>query len=140
MKLSLPPRITKHTLILFLAGAIVASNIFHLTVMIYRNYWNEPLHLEPGSQFARFKPYLQHTPKIGYITDKGTSRETNDGTFLQAQYFLAPTIIERNAIHHPFIMIDSTNKPYILRMVTILNAKGVAHNPYGQALLKRQFP
>jgi len=66
------------------------GNTFFLAVHIITLVGKKPILLEPGSQFAMFRPYLKGVRKIGYITN----RDLSDGAFLQAQYYLVRTILD----------------------------------------------
>jgi len=129
-----------NSLIIALTVIFIVSNAFFLTVFILRKY-SENLgeYLEPGSQFSSFKKELVGIKRAGYLTDKDMSRKNNDGFFLQAQYYLAPTILELNKVNDEFNIIDSLDLTFIISTMRSLNSKRVANNEFGQALIKRRF-
>ena len=121
---------------------LIFFNLFHIGVYSVKKYYENqrlPVYLEPGTQFEKFKPFLKDIKTAGYITNKAITREDNDGILLQAQYFLAPTILELQSKEHLFSIIDSEDPKFIIQTIRSLNAMRMTNNEYGQALLlKRQ--
>ena len=128
-------------ILLLLAVALIAVNLFY-TGLFIRNKRHAifNLYFEPGYQFLMMKDYLKNVETIGYLTNNDVSRENNDGAFLQAQYFLAPTLLQLQAENHEFLIIDSHNVPYIVATIRRLSAPRIANNEYGQALLRKINP
>lgn len=130
------------SIITVLAIILICQNAFYLFVKIKAEAMKRPLMYEPGYQFVSFKPILNDVKRIGYLTDKNMSREKNDGFFLQAQYFLAPTIIGLNKPQFKYNIIDFTGSghvdhPQINEALKILRSLPVAQSNYGQALVTR---
>ena len=129
------------TLIAILTASLIGINIFYLGVyLVVTARAALPVYYEPGYQFLSFKDKLAGVPTIGYLSDQGMSRGKNDETFLQAQNFLAPTIIRYNESNYPFLILDSQNKNFHLSMIRTLHAKPVVHNDYGQLLVEKTGP
>jgi len=105
----------------------------HAMVMIHRPF--EPA--EPGSQYISFVDNLVGVPRVGYLTNKDISPEKNDGFFLQAQYYLAPTIIDLQRPKHEFFIIDSLDMRFILATLKAFRASRITNTEYGQCLYKR---
>ncbi len=128
-----------NTLILALTCGLLIHNIISLYISVmahvasgYSTYY------EPGYQFLTFKPKLAGIERVGYLTSKDMSREKNDGIFLQAQYFLAPTILELNRPNPVFNIVDFPDYTILPMVLRKINARPVAHNDYGQALTQRK--
>lgn len=137
-----PFQLNLTTLIAALGICLVSANFFFLNVYTIRKHAEDAKYSgpypEPGSQFANFKNLISNqTKSIGYITDKSMSREKNDGTFLQAQYYLAPVILKLQDENQPLFILDSTDIDYIIKTIRRLNAKRLSSNEYGQALMVR---
>ena len=130
--------ITRRTLIVLFTCAIIPINVFFLFVHTMSLLRKNEVILEPGSQFENFKKPLQGVKYVGYLTSKDTSEEDNDGAFLQAQYYLAPTIIELQNNSHQYQILDSENLLYIVYMMKTLKAVRITNNEYGQALIKKR--
>lgn len=93
---------------------------------------------EPGYQFAHFRDFLKNESQIGYITDRDITPEKNTAEFLQAQYMLAPIVLDLKNAGHSFFIIDSVDIPFIVYTMKRTNARRVVHNEYGQALFKKK--
>jgi hypothetical protein len=87
-----------------------------------------------GIQFADFIPLLKGETKIGYITNKDLSSESNDGQFLQAQYALAPIVLDLNGKSNKFNIIDCTDQRSIMYALQQTNSIPVKLNQYGKIL------
>lgn len=124
-------------LIIILALALIPVNIFYYSVFIYRKMVMKVAWIEPGYQFHHFQKFIQGEKTIGYITDKTLSREKNDGAYLQAQYYLAPVVVDSSSFDYRYNIVDSENIPFLVRTFKNLNSKRIANNKYGQALIKR---
>lgn len=122
-------------LIIVLALLLCGYNLFYLGIYAGQKYRDKTVYLEPGSQFETFAPHLVGVEKIGYLTDKDLSREKNDGTYLQAQYYLAPVVIDPKKTHQ-YNIIDATNMAYIVQTLRETRGKRLTYNSYGQALIK----
>lgn len=72
------------------------------------------------------------------MTEKDLSREGNDGVYLQAQYFLAPAIVELTH-DKQFVILDIGLDPMqIVIAMQRLNGKRLVSTEYGQALILRK--
>ena len=127
------------TTIIALTSVLIAINFFFLFIysMSRLSKIDLPI-LEPGTQFESFREHLKGVDKIGYLTNKDSSPEKNDGAYLQAQYYFAPMIIELNNNHHRFNVIDYEEPMFIIYVFNDLKARRVANNEYGQALAERK--
>lgn len=90
--------------------------------------------IEPGTQFAFFVDFLKDAGDVGFMTNKDMSEEKNDGTFLQAQYMLAPTVLNLNEIHPKLNILDYTDPVWAVYTIKSLRARPLATSPYGQIL------
>ena len=128
----------KHILILVLTTGLIGINIFYFYVYRQNKKVEEARSIEPGYQFLEFRPYLENIKTIGYITQKSLERESNDGIYLQAQYFLAPTIIKQGEWPGTYNIIDSEDINFLIEQFRATNSRRIANNLYGQALIKRK--
>lgn len=94
--------------------------------------------IEPGTQFEPFIAKLEGITQVGYLTNKDMSEEKNDGTFLQAQYMLAPTILKLNEEHPKLNVLDYTSPVYTVFTLRSLRSAPIASSPYGQVLAERK--
>jgi hypothetical protein len=126
------------TYIILASIAVMGSNMFYLFVYGMRQHIHPTEWVEPGDQFRKFRPFLDGEFSVGYLTNEPQKRENNDGFFLQAQYYLAPTIVQLNDPDNKYNIVDSEDINYIRFVFTQTNSKKVTNNPYGQALIVRQ--
>ncbi len=119
--------------------AMIGLTSFYLLAnyMVKSRQPDTPIY-EPGTQFATFKEKLKDVNAIGYLTNKDMSEEKNDGTFLQAQYMLAPTVLELNETHPNLNILDYTSPVYTVFTMRSLRSKPIASSPYGPVLAEKQ--
>lgn len=64
-----------------------------------------------GHQFSKIEQVIGPLPaRIGYMTDKDLSQVLPGMQFSQAQYVLAPAILDLNNIHHRYLLLDYSDK------------------------------
>ncbi|OGX28269.1 MAG: hypothetical protein A2787_02290 [Omnitrophica WOR_2 bacterium RIFCSPHIGHO2_01_FULL_48_9] len=110
------------------------AKLHHKIVFINKNL----VFAEPGREFADLADDLQGVEKVGFLTDKDMSPEKNDGLFLQAQYRLAPTVLDLGNAQHPLLIFDCQNVLTAFDMMKELNAAPLHVNPYFKILAERQ--
>ena len=129
----------------YLEKSIVVLGIFLVLINVFFTFvycknkfnYHMPYYYEPGYQFLRFKEHLSGAKEIGYLTNKDISPGKNDGIFLQAQYFLAPTILKLNDPAHELNILDYSSQIFVFYMIKKMKAAVVVDNPYGQALIRK---
>ena len=90
-----------------------------------------------GIQFAGLEEVLKDVEHIGYYTDKNMENTRNAAQFAQAQYTLAPIIVDLNNTDHEFILFDCTDEPRALRKIKEINAVPLKKNQYGIILAQK---
>ncbi len=75
----------------------------------------------PGHQFLGISSFLENSQYIGYYTDKNLSDNLSARQFAQAQYILAPIILDLNYIHHRYILLDCTTEQKAWAKIKELN-------------------
>lgn len=90
-----------------------------------------------GSQFSGLKQILKGVPYVGYYTDKDFSKTQNAALFAEAQYVLAPSILDLNNTNHDFVIFDCTDKDTALRKIGEINAVPLKRNPFGAILARK---
>jgi len=94
--------------------------------------------LEPGYQYESFLEPLKYVKRVGYLTDKEISREKNDGYYLMAQYYLAPTIVDLNSDLYDITILDFKKPAKTILTMRILNAKTIAYTKNDVILSEKQ--
>lgn len=93
---------------------------------------------EPGNQFTAFADALKDAGHAGFLTNKDLRAEKNYEPFLQAQYRLAPTVLQLNEIHPGVNILDYTKPVWAIYTLKSLRAEPRAATPDGQVLAVRQ--
>ena len=97
----------------------------------------EPV-LTPGHEFLGLLPYVQNKKRIGYLTDLNLSPESIDtGSFLSAQYYFAPIVLDTNYQDHKLILIDASTSAAAFTLMEQLPATPLQINPYRRLLVQR---
>ncbi len=101
-----------YKLFLTLTGIILLFNCIDLTiaaVKLAEKRKKSPFYFS-GFQFLKLQDVFRGVSYVGYYTDKDLSDKQNTAQFSQAQYILAPTILELNNLSHEFILFDCTSE------------------------------
>ena len=117
---------------------VVGVQTLYFGLHLYILHRQNALLLEPGIQYAAFKKPLEGVAAAGFLTNQDMSPEKNEGGFLQAQYILAPTILELNNPNHTYNILDFTDQIYVFYMIKKFNFKRVADTEWAKVLVKRQ--
>jgi hypothetical protein len=99
---------------------------------------NNLVTFEPGYQYGGLIPKLAGVKKIGFLTNKDVSPENGSEDFLQAQYILAPRILDLNNSNHEYNIFDYPESVYIFYMLKKLNAERITDNEYRKVLVRRK--
>jgi len=139
MKFTFKTLFNKQSIILTLSILLIISNTFFLGVNTISRYTKNVIPFEPGFQFFHIKEKLGQLKQIGYLTNKDMTREHNDGIYLQAQYFLAPTILDLNNSKYRLLIMDYPNKTFLVYMLRKLRYVPMSENGYGQVLVVKRL-
>ena len=90
-----------------------------------------------GAIFTSLDKILKDTKYVGYITDKSMDVNNYAAQFAQAQYILAPTILELNNPNHEFLILDCTNESITKEKLIENKAIPIKKNKFGIILAKR---
>ena len=124
--------------------ASIKNNIFIILAFLIglisfgQTYWQSS-HLSKsalqlhhlGAQFQTFMPLLQKTRIAGYYTDKNMEHPLALAQFQQAQYTLAPTVLDLNQTHYALVIFDGTTPEASLAAMQKLGFKPVTAGPTG---------
>ncbi len=92
-----------------------------------------------GAYFKDIKPILKGIEYVGYYTNRNLSIPENNKRYSQAQFVLAPTILDINNLNHKFVIIDCPDKSIIKKKLKQLQAVPIKINQYGIILAERIF-
>ena len=89
-----------------------------------------------GDQFLPIRHLLNNAARVGYYTDRSLDEKAAAAQFAQAQYTLAPTILELNALDHPFVIFDYKNKNNSLSKIRELGLVALSMSSSGIVVAK----
>lgn len=121
------------------AIVIIALNSFSLsfeTIKIRRQRQSKPFYFS-GFKFLGLENFFHDVSAIGYLTDKDLSDKQNAAQFAQAQYLLAPTVLDLNNTNHRFILLDFTTEQKAMEKIKEIGAAPYKKNQYGIFLAQK---
>ncbi len=68
---------------------------------------------------------------VSYVTDKNLKDIKPLKQFSQAQYILAPTILDPENLTHPFVIVDCSTEEAASRKIKQLNLRPIKKNAFG---------
>jgi hypothetical protein len=114
---------------LALLSLCILVSIFQLTVKILEHSQHQSSFL--GNQFNEIAPAFKNVRKAGYYTDKNIEHILAIAQFEQAQYVLAPTILDLNNTQHPLVIFDCTTPQVAMQKINELGLKPLKMNSAG---------
>jgi hypothetical protein len=120
-------------------GAMLMLNATQLTKSLREKriqYAQHP-HVFWGIKFAGLNEILKDARHIGYLTSKDLNDYFTALQFAQAQYVLAPIILELNNPNHEYILLNYENPLMAINRAKAIGARPVKINPFGIVLARR---
>ncbi len=89
-------------------GIVTGVNLSHSikTIIETKNKRDAHPFVFIGDKFLGLDKVLRNMKYVGYYTDKDLDVNQNAAEFAQAQYVLAPTILDLNNTNHPYIIFN----------------------------------
>lgn len=88
-------------------------------------------HQNIGYQFAGLEDVTKDVKYIGYFTDGDIKKKYYEKMLTQAQYRIAPTIIDYNNPNHEFMLLIYSNKALAQVKLREIGAEALLENQYG---------
>ncbi len=85
----------------------------------------------PGLKFSRLEEVLRGQRYVGYLTDKDLDEKFHAMQFSQAQYVLAPVILDLNDASHRYILFDFTSQDRAMARIAETGALPLMKNNFG---------
>ena len=89
-----------------------------------------------GFLFSGLNQILPNVKRIGYFTDKSFDNKDAAAQFAQAQYVLAPIILDLDYKKHEWILFDCSSEEKAQEAIRQTGAVAVKRNPYGIILAR----
>jgi len=101
---------------LFIVIAFNGFSLFKETYKIQKIKSVIP-HQEVGKKFYGLNTILKNIEYVGYYTDKDLKTLKNNKQLTEAQYIIAPTILDLNNTKHQYILFDCSNEEIALKKI-----------------------
>ena len=118
---------------LVLCAVLAAWNTYQLTLTLIPE---RPVGFA-GTKFSGLENILKQETRIGYITDLDLKETAVLAEYEQAQYVLAPAILEFNNPNSRFLIIHCSSDTAASRMLKDLGARSLTRNNFGVILAMR---
>lgn len=124
---------------LILTFIIISINSFQLTrYLLDLNKIKKLIGIQfPGYKFAGLEEILRDEKYVGYYTDKDLKEDGPLKQFSQAQYVLAPIVLDSDNLDHAFVLFDCSSKEVALQKIREIKAVPFKMNQFGIVLAKR---
>ncbi|MDP2653015.1 MAG: hypothetical protein Q8Q08_03180 [Candidatus Omnitrophota bacterium] len=114
-----------------LAATLVnAAQLIAETVRTHRQRAIAPYPL-PGNKFLGLNDFIPGASRIGYYTDKNLDINEHAMQFSQAQYVLAPIILDLNNTGHKFVIFDCSSEDVAMVRIREFQLVPFKRNPFG---------
>ena len=87
-----------------------------------------------GDQFRGLEQFVGHQRRIGYFSDKNMDQPMAMAQFEQAQFWLAPIVLDLNNTQYPFVIFDCTSPQAALTKIKELGLNPIKANKNGVIL------
>lgn len=84
-----------------------------------------------GSQFAGLGAFLGSESHVGYITDRKPTDDATIARYEQAQYMLAPVVLDLNNTGHKLLIFDCSSDEAALYKMKLAGAVPLKRNQFG---------
>ncbi len=119
--------------------AMIGFNVFGIKKELNRIKMYKKIisHQKIGYKFNGLEQFTKGIEYIGYYTDKDFSQDESVKEFAQAQYLLAPTILEYNNLNHEYILFVCQNEINAWKKIQEIGASPLRRNKFGIILAKK---
>ena len=121
----------KVIVILLILSIVLNVSLLTLQVISHQQHsGNFQLH-NLGDQFKEIAPIINKIRKAGYYTDKNINLPLVIAQFEQAQYHLAPTVLDLNHTNYPLVIFDCSSPMIALNKIKELGMHPMTANKFG---------
>ena len=93
-----------------------------------------------GLMFDGLQDILKDAEAVGYLTDRDLDDQINALRFAQAQYTLAPVILDKETARHEFVLIDGSGPAAAQALITEHQLQPLRRNQFGIILARNPRP
>ncbi len=130
----------RRTFFILLVAAVLCLNIFTLGKDILKMKQQRKTfpYVFTGFKFSGLNDILRGVDYIGYYTDKDMDNRQDALQFSQAQYTLAPVILDLNNTQHEYVLFDCSSPKVALKKIKEIRAVPVRKNQFGIILTRNR--
>ena len=134
-----PSRLIPKNLFIVSLAAVVVFNIVTLTKELINIHKLKAFAASqfPGRIFSGLDKTLEGIKYAGYFTDKDINNIAQAKHFAQAQYVLAPVILDLNNTDHEYILFDCTSLKITFDKIKEIGAVPLKANQFGIILARK---
>ncbi len=124
------------TFIIFIASVLIALNLA-VGFISAKSQISRPAPIDPSIEFADLKERLQGIRQAGFLSEKNSTAEGNDGRFLLAQYTLAPTVLDLNNPAYRYNVLSCSTPQAAISIMMLIGAQPIYINTFGKIIAER---
>ncbi|OGX05948.1 MAG: hypothetical protein A2Z88_02635 [Omnitrophica WOR_2 bacterium GWA2_47_8] len=127
-------------LFLSVVFVLIVSNIIKLNQEISKTHKMRKLipYTFLGVKFTGIQELFTDVKSVGYFTDKDLDDQTAAAQFSQAQYVLAPIILDLDHSKHEYVLFDCSSEEKAMEKIKELKLTAIKKNQFGIILAKRK--
>ncbi len=128
----------------FVVIAALAMTIFNVIVLSQdirriQGFKQHLSHQIIGYQFKGLDQFIKGVPAMGYYTDGDLESKDPQKMFSQAQYLLAPTILDPDSLEYEYILMVCDDEKKAWLKAKELRAVPLRRNNHGMILARRKI-
>ena len=120
-------------------AVFIVVNSFHLFLEIKKTRLERqrvPYYFY-GSKFNGLNQFLKEVHFLGFYTDKDMADKNHAAQYAQAQYALAPLILDLDYSKHDYILFDCTSEDVAMKKIKEMKLLPLKRNQLGIILAKK---
>ena len=117
-------------------AVFIAVNAFHLFLEIKKNRQQKQAFY--GFKFNGLQLFLKGEKFLGYFSDRDMADKNHAAQYAQAQYALAPLILDLDYAKHRYILFDCTTEETALKKIKELRLVPFKRNRFGIILARKK--
>ncbi|MFA5087549.1 MAG: hypothetical protein WC552_00780 [Candidatus Omnitrophota bacterium] len=127
-------------MLIFILLLLVSRNIFNLSkefIAVTQARESSP-YIFYGHQFAGLDDIFRDVEYVGYYTDKDLDVRKNAAQYAQAQYVLAPVVLDKDYEKYEFVLLDCSSEEKAWEKIRELKLMPIKKNRAGIILARKK--
>lgn len=134
-----PAWISRTNLLFFIVAAAISFGLLKTTQSLSAAHAKRRAvpYFFGGDIFSGIQGALKNEQFVGYMTDRNIEDDKTSMRFTQAQFALAPSVLDLNNPNHRFLIMDFTDEKKAFAMAASLRIRPLKQGPQGILLAER---